>query len=839
MALAAGTRLGAYEIIALLGAGGMGDVYRARDTRLGRDVAVKVLPDSVASLPDRLARFDREARAVAALNHPNIVVLHSIEEDAGTRFLTMELVEGRNLAAVVTPGGLPLAEVLDLAIPLADALDAAHHRGVVHRDLKPANVMVTRDGRVKVLDFGLAKLAWAEPDLEQTQAATMASPLSAAGQVVGTVPYMAPEQLRGEGVDARSDLFALGIMLYELATGSRPFTGATSADVSSAILRDAPKPLTSVRADLPADLERIVGRCLEKNPRERAQSALDVRNELRQVKQALESGFQGALAKPAADKIASIAVLPFVNRSASADDEYFSDGLADEMINVLAKIRGLRVVARSSSFQFKGMNEDLKVIGAKLDVSTVLDGSVRKAGNRVRISVQLVNVADSSHLWSETYDRTLEDIFAVQDDIAQSVVKELRTTLLGEEADSAASGAARAEVARAAKGRGHDPEAQRLYLLARHLIDRRTREDTAKAIEYLKQALARDPRFALGWAELGSAFAREADAGWVPIAEGYGRAREAVERALALEPDLAEGHAHLGGIRLSYGQDWRGAEVSIGRALELAPGNATVLRRAAGLALALGHVEEAIGLFQRALDQDPLSVNVYQSLGRALLYADRFPESEHTLRKALELTPQRVVTRACLSLALLGQGRDEEALSEAMREPDDVFRQWALALVHHGLGRGAGSDAALRELIEKGAGDSAFQVAEVHAMRGEADAAFGTAGSPSCSRAGISARSTATRGGAPSWRRWGSRRESKPAGASPTPPAPRPCEVDSPDAAGPRYPRRNLRDRRRARRRWHGRGVSRARYPAWSRGSAQGTARRRRLESSPAGPLRA
>jgi TolB-like protein/Tfp pilus assembly protein PilF len=725
MPLSPGTHLGTYEILSPLGAGGMGEVYRARDTRLGRDVAVKVLPEAMASSPDRLARFEREARTVAGLNHPNIVVLHSIEEEGGIRFLTMELVEGQSLDSLVTPGGLPLSRVLELSIRLADALVAAHERGVVHRDLKPGNVMVTREGRVKVLDFGLAKLTGGE---EASQAAklgaTAGSPISGEGKVLGTVPYMAPEQLRGDAVDARTDLFALGIMLYELSTGRRPFTGATSADVSSSILRDTPEPLTSVRADLPGDLDRIVSRCLEKNPRERFQTALDVCNELRRVKHAVEHGDRGASAKPASQGVASIAVLPFVNRSASAEDEYFSDGLADELLNVLAKIRGLRVAARTSAFQFKGTKDDLATIGQKLSVAALLEGSVRKAGNRVRISVQLVKVSDGYHLWSETYDRTLEDIFAVQDDIAQSVVKELRATLLGEEADSRASGEVKAEVASAASGRGTNAEAHRLYLQARHLIDRWTRDDMAKGIEYLKQALELDPEFALAWAELGKAYSSEVLFGWVPVAEGYGEAREAAERALSLKPDLAEGHELMGWIRMKFDWDWKGAEASYARALGLAPGNALVLRRAGALAWTQGRLEEAIGLYRRALEQDPLSNAAYNNLGLALYSADRFAEAEAAYRKALELAPQVVMARSGFSVTLLAQGRGEEALAEATREPHEMFRLWALVMIHHSLGRNAESDAALRELTEKYAEYSAFAIAELHGARGEVDGAF-------------------------------------------------------------------------------------------------------------------
>jgi serine/threonine protein kinase len=319
MPLSPKSRLGAYEIVGPLGAGGMGEVYRARDTRLGREVAIKVLPADVASSPERLARLEREARAVAGLNHPNIVVLHTVEDVDGIRFLTMELVEGQTLSTVVSPGGLPIPRLLELAIPLTDALVAAHEKGVIHRDLKPGNVMVTGTDRVKVLDFGLAKImsAGASPAKSEMITITRTSSQSTESHVAGTVPYMAPEQLRGEPADARTDLFSLGIMLYEMATGRRPFRGESKVEVASSILRDTPEPLGRVRASLPPDLERIVSRCLEKDPRERIQSALDVNNELRRLRKVLE---RGEPEKPASDKVASIAVLPFVNRSASADD---------------------------------------------------------------------------------------------------------------------------------------------------------------------------------------------------------------------------------------------------------------------------------------------------------------------------------------------------------------------------------------------------------------------------------------------------------------------------------------------------------------------------------------
>jgi adenylate cyclase len=420
----------------------------------------------------------------------------------------------------------------------------------------------------------------------------------------------------------------------------------------------------------------------------------------------------------------SIAVLPFANLSRDEENEYFADGLAEELLNVLAKIRGLQVAARTSAFTFKGKNATVAEIGQALNVATVLEGSVRKAGNRMRIAVQLVKVSDGYHLWSESYDRTLEDIFAVQDDIAQSVVKELRTTLMGEAADATAEKAATEAVAAAAKGRATDPEAHRLLLQARYFAERNTREDTAKSIGYFKEALARDANFAIAWAELGEMYAREAGRSWTPVVKGYGRAREAVLRALALEPELAEGHAELGRIQLSHDWDWRGAEASCRRALALEPGSVLVLRQAAFVIGRLGHLDEAIELCQRALQQDPLSSAAYGSLAFYLHRSGRLTDAQAAFRKALELAPQRTLTRANLALNLLAQGRGEEALAEAQQEPEEWGRLWVLAIIHHAAGRHAESEAALQELIAKHQGDSAYQVAQVYSARGDVDLAF-------------------------------------------------------------------------------------------------------------------
>jgi serine/threonine protein kinase/tetratricopeptide (TPR) repeat protein len=639
----------------------MGEVYRAKDLRLGRDIALKVLPAEMSASAERLARFEREARAVAGLNHPNIVTLFSVEDDGGVRFLTMELIEGQSLERVLAPGGLPIPRVIELGIGLADALAAAHEKGVVHRDLKPANVVLTKDGRVKVLDFGLAKLAAPDSNSELTQAATMASPLSSDGQVVGTVPYMAPEQVRGESVDSRTDLFALGVVLYELTSGRRPFAGKTPADIGSAILRDTPQPLASLRGDLPADLERIVGRCLEKDPRERMQSSLDVSNELRRLRRELDRGESGPLPRLAEKKkAASIAVLPFVNRSRNEDDEYFSDGLADELLNVLAKIDGLRVTARTSSFHFKGKDTTIAEIGKALDVATVLEGSVRKAGNRARISVQLVRVADSSHVWSETYDRTLDDIFAVQDDIAQSVVKNLRTTLLGEKADPPLGRQAKAAVS-AAPEHSADPEAYDFYLRGRHQVNRRGDVSMHRAIEFFDAALARDPSYALAELGLAEAHGLLGFHEFEPPREAFPRARAAAFRALELKPDLGEAHAVLAYVTLHHDREWEASEREFLRAIELNPNLAITRLWYVNLLLAAGRFEQALEQGRRALELDPLSIINSLVMGWVHFFERRFDVAYEKMGRALELEPSFFLGHQWRGWALWQMGRPDEA----------------------------------------------------------------------------------------------------------------------------------------------------------------------------------
>jgi len=681
-----------------IGAGAWGEVWRAWDTTLQREVALKFLVSSDGSQDARSADLLKEARALARVRHPNIVTVFGIAEDQGWVGMWMECVPGITLSREIERvGALPPQKVARIGLQLCSALEALNAASLVHRDVKPANILLEGEDRAVLTDFGLG---W-RPEPENSM-----EPKSS-----GTPLFMAPEILAGGKPTHQGDLYSLGVTLWWALAGQSPFAAKTMRDLRREAASGPARSLHSICPKAPRGLVDAILWAMKPASPDRVSSAAELSARLR------------AFAAGATDT-ASIAVLPFANRSASSGDEYFSDGLADELLNVLSKIKGLRVTARSSSFHFKGKDTPAAEIGRALHVDTLLEGSVRKTGDQIRVSVHLVQVSDSTRLWSETYERTMQDIFSVQDDIAQSVVKELRTALLGEDANSDAIRTTSAEVAQATKGRGTDPEAHRLYLLARHLTARITREDTAKGIEHLNEALARDPGHSLAWTQLSATYALSAGLGWVPVAEGYAHAREAVERALWLHSDLPEGHGRMGWIRMAYDWDFRGAGTSFTRALDLAPRNVAALHGAGNLAWFLNRLEQAIELKRLGAEQDPLNTQSHQSLGFVLYAANRFAEAETVLRKAFEIAPQSARTCAYLSLALAALNRGEKALVEAMREPDEAFRLWALAIVHHGLGHAAESDEAVNVLIEKESEESAYQIAEVCGARGEIDRAF-------------------------------------------------------------------------------------------------------------------
>src|SRR3984885_14141053 len=462
MALVAGTKLGPYEIQSLLGAGGMGEVYRARDVRLQRTVAIKILPAHLSSNPDLHARFEQEAKSISVLQHPNICVVHDIGSQDGVDFMVMEYVAGQKLDKLILPGGLEIDVALKYAVQIADALSRAHATSIVHRDLKPSNIMVDENGLVKVLDFGLAKLA-ASAATMRGETATIETMVTPPGTIVGTVAYMSPEQAEGKPTDARSDIFSFGSVLYEMLAGRRAFEGESAISTMAAVLREEPR-----RLETPPAVERVVMRCLEKQSARRFQSMAELREALGKAAHAGTSMQQ----QP------SIAVLPFANMSRDADDEYFSDGLAEEVINALTQVAGLKVIARTSAFAFKGKNDDVRKIAETLGVTNVLEGSVRRAGTRLRVTAQLIHAADGTHLWSQRYDRELADVFAVQDEIAVAIAGALQVKLAG----------------KAATARPHEPNlsAYEAFLKGRQQVYKNSPEAFARAEEYFKQAIVLD-----------------------------------------------------------------------------------------------------------------------------------------------------------------------------------------------------------------------------------------------------------------------------------------------------------------------------------------------------------
>ncbi|HET7498771.1 MAG TPA: protein kinase [Candidatus Eisenbacteria bacterium] len=713
-------RWGHFTLLEPIGAGAAGEVWRAWDASLHREVAVKFLQaraaapgaDGASTAPGAgpSAALLGEARALARVRHPSVVAVYGIAELDGRPGMWMELLRGRALASEIeTRGALSPAETARIGAQLCAALEAIDQAGLVHRDIKPANVVLESDGRVVLTDFGLG---WRRRLI----------PADAPRKGSGTPLFMSPDLLDGGPPTPRTDLYALGVTLRWALTGHPPFHARTLEELRQEALRGPARPLSSERPDAPAGLIAAIERAMSSGPeRPGPFTASAMRALLAPIADEEPDGQRrGARSR---SRRASVAVLPFLNRSDEAD-EYFSDGLADEMISVLSTIRGLHVAARTSAFQFKGKSEDLAVIARKLGVETVLEGSVRKAGDRVRISVRLVRASDGDQLWAETFDRRLDDIFAVQDDIAQCVVQELRAALLPGGAPGAALEAIRAEVADAVRGRGRDPEAHRLYLQGRFFANRKTPEDLTRAIGLLREAVARDPSDALAWAELGNAHADEAYFGMRSNEDGYARAREAVGRALTLEPDLASAHARMARIQFVHDRDWARAEASFLRALDRDPNNATALHGAAILLQALGRSDEAVRMNLRAIALDPLSAASQNNLGCVYYESGRLAEAEAALRMALELSPNRYGTRSFLAQVLMEEGRGEEALEEAVREPDDVYRLLTLAIIHHRQDREAESLEAIRELAARHGEEFGLQVAEAHGACGHADEAF-------------------------------------------------------------------------------------------------------------------
>jgi eukaryotic-like serine/threonine-protein kinase len=708
MTLAPGTRLGPYEILAPLGAGGMGEVYRARDSRLQRAVALKVVPDSLARDPEALNRFQREALTLAAMSHPNLVAIFDVGREGDVSYLVMELLEGGTLRHHMREGPLPEKAAIDLARQIARGLAAAHGRAIVHRDLKPENLFIAREGLLKILDFGLAARAETvgpDPSLSPTLTRQ-----TAPGMVVGTAGYMSPEQVRGRKTDHRSDIFSLGAILYEMVGGRRAFAGDTSADTMSAILREQPPDLGS-QASSPG-LRRLISRCLAKDPADRFQSAGDVEFALDALDSSASDGRKAVhLAEPR-----SIAVLPFVNMSPDPDTEYFSDGVTEEVINALTQLPGVLVAARTSSFAFKGKNLDLRTIAESLNVSIVLEGSVRRAGTRLRITAQLVRVEDGHLLWSERYDREFSDVFAIQDDIAHSIAGRLTVTLASDAA---------APTERSAQ----DAAAYDLYLKGRYFFNRRA---APQAIAEFEKAISLDPNFAPAYTGLSDSYGIHAYYGGVDTRVAYARARAATEAARRLAPESAEVNLSTAILEHYFGWNFEREEQQLSMALQRSPNVAAPyywLSLCHGLR---GRLDRALPLARQAALVEPLSPYPLTAAGYSLLTAGRFDEALGAFRQALEIEPGSALVLSGISLSEQGLGDHDAAVATverlvAISERRSSFGLGALALAYARAGREQPARRVVAELDDLSTREyvAPIHVAPALLHLGDGEAAFG------------------------------------------------------------------------------------------------------------------
>ena len=747
MSLPTGTHLGTYEILAKLGAGGMGEVYEARDLRLGRTVALKLLPPELATDPERLARLEREARAVAVLNHPNIVTLYAVEDAAGTPFLVMERVGGHPLSECIPAAGFDLRRLVETALPVADALAAAHAKGIVHRDLKPSNVMLDEEGRVKVLDFGVAKSIGPTSGMD---ADTVTG--TAQGVIVGTVPYMAPEQLRGEVADARSDLFSFGAMLYEMATGARPFTGTTNVDVAAAVLREHPPGVETVRPDLPTPLAQLITRCLEKNPADRVQSALELKQQLAEIqhshpgsgmdlrsaaapdpRSAVASDLRSAVASaPApplpslrrrrvillaslavavslafaflawsvmtgrlrverspsarASQIRSLAVLPFENLMHDPQQDYFVEGLHEALITNLARLGGLRVVSRASVMRYKGKDVTPAQIARDLGVDALVAGSVLRAGERVRVNAQLLPGQGVENLWADSYDRDVRDVLALLDDVSRAIAGEIRVKVESRNPIGQVK-----------------PEAYEAYLRGRQAVQQvggnaGARLAVLQAISHFEEATRLDPTFAAAWSSLGNMHLWRAFFRLAPEQPELTTAQECWARALRLDPE--EGTA-IGGqayLALYYDRDYEKVRRLIARGGALDSHSENPRHTYADYLMLAGNLDESVEQTRLGRDADPTNSMAHLIFLNHLLFARRYEDVVAEARRAIKALPQLAPTAHRVSgQALWNLGRYDEAMAEykAAYGPDDVsFKAFEAVFAR------SGPQAALRSRAE-------------------------------------------------------------------------------------------------------------------------------------------
>jgi len=709
-----GTTLSHFEITAKLGEGGMGQVYLAHDTQLERKVGLKVLPADLAEDPERLKRLEREARALAALDHPNIVPVYSFESAEGVQFLTMAFIEGKTLDQLIPPGGLPLKRLLDLAVPLADALRAAHEHGIVHRDLKPANVMIDRDDRLRVLDFGLAKREVAvSGDLREMTTGGLSEQMTREGTILGTYPYMSPEQAEGRVVDARSDLFSLGVMLYEMACGHRPFKGETGISVITSILRDPHRAITEEKPDLPARLGEIFDRCLEKNPEQRYPTAEVLRDELDELRRNVVAGTvqpptPSALRSPTApigvdspypappagivvtgrhalwfgvviavlalvgfavwqpwlatDELQTLAVLPFENALQDDESEYLCDGIAESLIRQISQLPAVRVAPLNAVLNYKGQAVDPGRVGRQLDVDTVLAGSLSQQDGRLQVTAELLDAGSGAQLWTNTYDRPSTELLDVQDEIAGAILDDgLRVELTTEE---------RGDLVSLPTTNG---EAYDLYLQARYLARRATEDEYLQARELLLRATVRDPRYAHAYLMLAGIHAAMVIDGYLRPTDGWAQANRYMRQGLTLDPDLPDAAVIRHTMAFFFDWDWEGAERERQLAMQTPVGEFDPdLRRVYSFfLLALGRPTEALELARRSRELDPLSIGLAMLEADYLVRLGQLDDAIALYNRTIEVEPDNPENYFGLAEALVQQGRFDEAI-EARRRAHEV-----------------------------------------------------------------------------------------------------------------------------------------------------------------------
>jgi serine/threonine-protein kinase len=715
-----GQLLSHYKLVEKIGDGGMGVVWRAIDTRLDREVALKLLRTELETNRHRMARLHSEARAVAALNHPNIVTIHSIEDVDGRHFLVMELVRGETLDRVLPEGGLPLERFFELALPITDAIRAAHERGVVHRDLKPKNIMIGDDGRLRVLDFGMAKSP--KPLVESDDSQDSTTTLVSGDRLEGTMAYMAPEQVKSEALDARCDLFTLGVIFYEMLTGRRPFEGKTAAELIAAILRDTPRPVVETRPDLPRQLDRILRHAMAKDRDDRYTAASDLHRDLVRLEEQVERGDREASAgdgPAAARRVRSLAVLPLADRSGDAAQAYFADGMTDMLINRLARIGALKVISRTSVMRYKDARKPPAEMARELDVDALVEGSVLRSGDRVRITVQLIDADRDTLLWAEEYEHDLGDLLELQSRAARTIAERIHVQLTPQEQEQLEHSPA------------VDPAVHEACLRGRHFWYQRTTESVRKGLAYFEEAVRLDPTFAP--AHAGIADSCIVDGGrylGISPKEAYTRAREAAERAVELDEHLAEAHTSLAAVMTDYDWDWEGADREYRRAIELNPNYVTAHSWYAEQLSRMGRHDDAVAEARTARGLDPLSLASSMIVAWILYFARRYDEALAQGRQTLEIDADYATVHRIMGWAYEETGEFDAAIAAHRRASEltdhspnfrgQLGRAYALA------GRETDARQILTELRDTAERTyvSSLDLAIIHAALGETENAF-------------------------------------------------------------------------------------------------------------------